>query len=224
MILCIGEVLSAEELAQLVQVVEAGTFGDGARTAGWHAKLVKNNHQLEGEAAETAASTVTAALRRNATFMAATHPIRVRPPMVSRYVPGQVYGAHVDDAVMVMGPGGTRLRTDVALTLFLSRPEDYDGGELIIDTTAGDQVFKLTAGSMVCYPANSLHRVAPVTRGARLAAVTWVQSTVRDPAKREILFDLDRARRALFDKDGKNAQFDLLSKSYANLLRMWAEI
>jgi PKHD-type hydroxylase len=224
MILCIGEVLNAEELAELRKLAAEGTFGDGAKTAGWHARLVKHNEQLEGPAGEAAAAKVAAALRRSGNFMSSAYPVKVRPPMISRYEPGQTYGSHVDDAIMGMGPSGARLRTDIAVTLFLSAPEDYEGGELTIDTTAGEQLFKLPAGAMVTYPADSLHRVAPVTRGVRLAAVTWVQSSVRDPAKREILFDLDRTRRALFDKEGKTAMFDTLSKTHANLLRLWAEL
>jgi PKHD-type hydroxylase len=127
------------------------------------------------------------------------------------------YGTHVDDALM----GG--MRTDISFTLFLSDPESYDGGELVTESHAGEQPFKLPAGSLVLYPSTTLHRVEPVTRGSRLAAVGWVRSLVRDPARRELLFDLDTARKALFDRDGKSPEFDLLSKCGANLLRMWAE-
>jgi PKHD-type hydroxylase len=127
------------------------------------------------------------------------------------------YGRHVDDALM------DGMRTDVAFTLFLSDPNSYDGGELTIESAAGEEAFKLDAGALVAYSATSLHRVADVTRGARLAAVGWARSFVRDPARRELLFDLDSARRQLFAREGKSAEFDLISKSFANLLRMWAE-
>jgi PKHD-type hydroxylase len=127
------------------------------------------------------------------------------------------YGTHVDDALM------HGMRTDVSFTLFLSDPEDYDGGELIIDTAAGEDAVKLPAGSLVAYPTTQLHRVAEVSRGERWAAVGWARSFVRDAGRRELLFDLDTARRQLFARDGKSAEFDLLSKSAANLLRMWAE-
>jgi PKHD-type hydroxylase len=127
------------------------------------------------------------------------------------------YGSHVDDALM----GG--MRTDISFTLFLSDPTSYDGGELIIDSASGEETFKLEAGALVAYPATSLHRVGAVTRGTRLAAIGWARSFVRDPAQRELLFDLDTVRRQLFAREGKSAAFDLISKSFANLLRMWAE-
>lgn len=140
--------------------------------------------------------------------------------MLSRYHPGMTYGVHVDDALM----GATEpVRTDIATTIFLSRPEDYDGGELVIEGTGGDAEYKLPAGAAIFYPATSLHRVAPVGRGSRLAAVTWIQSLVREADRREMLFDLDSARRTLFEQTGKTREVDLLSKTYANLLRLWAE-
>jgi PKHD-type hydroxylase len=137
--------------------------------------------------------------------------------MFSRYDPGMRYGAHVDDAIM------HGMRADVAFTLFVSDQQSYDGGELVLDTAAGEDAIKLPAGALVAYPATSLHRVAEVTRGTRLAAVGWARSFVRDPAQRELLFDLDTARRKLFAQQGSTAEFDLLSKSLANLMRMWAE-
>ena len=123
-----------------------------------------------------------------------------------------------------MGRGPGRLRTDISFTLFLDDPESYDGGELVTDTTAGEQSYKLPAGSAVIYPSSTLHRVEPVSRGQRRVAIGWVQSTIRDPAQREVLFDLDSARRQLFEREGKSAEFDLLTKSLANLQRFWAEI
>ena len=144
-------------------------------------------------------------------------PKALTPLLFSRYETGMHYGSHVDDALM----GG--MRTDVSFTLFLSDPKSYDGGELTIESASGEETFKLDAGALVAYSATSLHRVADVTRGARLAAVGWARSLVRDPARRELLFDLDSARRQMFAREGKSAEFDLVSKSVANLLRMWVE-
>jgi PKHD-type hydroxylase len=127
------------------------------------------------------------------------------------------YGSHIDDALMA------GMRTDVAFTLFLSEPDSYDGGELVIENSAGEDTVKLASGSLVAYPATTLHRVADVRRGVRLAAVGWARSFIRDPAQRELLFDLDTARREMFAREGKSAEFDLVSKSLANLIRMWAE-
>ena len=222
MILCIGEVLAADRLAAFRERLTGLSFVDGAATAGWHARLVKRNRQapsggetkeLQAELAET--------LARHELFQMACRPRRMRPILFSRYEPGMEYGTHVDDALM---GGADPVRSDLSFTLFLSPPESYDGGELVVESTAGEQAFKLPAGSLVLYPSSTLHRVAPVTRGERLAAVSWVQSQVRDPGGREILFDLDTARRTLFQREGKTREFDLLSKSLANLLRLWAEV
>jgi len=137
--------------------------------------------------------------------------------MFSRYDADMHYGTHVDDALM------HGMRTDVSFTLFLSEPESYDGGELVIESAAGEEAVKLSAGSLIAYPSTTLHRVTAVTRGARLAAVGWARSLIREAARRELLFDLDTAPRALFDRDGKTAEYDLLAKSTANLMRMWVE-
>jgi PKHD-type hydroxylase len=222
MIICIGNVLNPHELARVTRALEAVRFVDGRATAGWHAAQVKKNTQAEGRSPEVAElqNLVLEALKRNVLFQLAARPRRIHLPLFSRYRGEMQYGAHVDDAVM----GAEQLRTDIAFTLFLSDPASYDGGELVMDTTGGEQVFKLDAGAAIVYPASTLHRVMPVTRGERLACVSWVQSLVRDPAQRELLFDLDTARRTLFDQQGKTREFDLLSKSLANLLRMWAEV
>lgn len=221
MILCLADLLNADELTAVRKCLDQGTFVDGRRTAGWHAKLVKNNRQLEpGPIARQAGEIVQGALLRNDVFQAGVLPHSVRPPMFTRAGVGEGYGPHVDDALMAERP---RLRSDASVTVFLSAPEGYDGGELVIDATGGEQSFKLSAGSAVIYPSTSLHRVEPITSGERDVAVTWVQSLVRSGEKREILFDLDRARRAIFRDHGKTAEFDLVSKSHANLLRLWAE-
>ena len=224
MILCIADVLDGDQLRRARELLAAVQFEDGRATAGWHARTVKRNTQADGGDPRLARlrQEVDQALRSNALFEMAARPARVKPVMFSRYQPGMEYGSHVDDAVMPDGAGGT-LRTDVSFTVFLSDPADYDGGELVTDTTAGEQSYKLPAGAVVVYPSSTLHRVNGVTRGERLAAVGWAQSQVRDPQRREVLFDLDTARRSLFQREGKSAEFDALSKSLANLMRMWVE-
>ena len=222
MIVPIANVLDADTLAKVRDLLAQGTFVDGKQTAGWHARAVKNNEQLQsGETARQASALIHEALARSAVFTAAVRPRHIRPMLFSRYSGGQNYGAHVDDALM--GSGDNLTRSDVSLTVFLNDAASYEGGELVIDGTGGEQRFKLDAGSVISYPANTLHYVAPVTAGTREVAVTWVQSLVRDPAHREMLFDLDSARRSLFQREGKSREFDLISKTHANLLRQWAE-
>jgi PKHD-type hydroxylase len=218
MILAIADVLSAADIATLRHGLAGVEFVDGRATAGWSAKLVKANLQAEESAAVARLrELVESRLREHPVFALATRPKTVIGPLFSRYAPGHSYGTHVDDAVIAGS------RTDVSFTLFLAPPEDYDGGELVIDTSAGEEAFKLPAGSVVTYPSTSLHRVAPVTLGERLVAAGWVRSYVRDPARRELLFDLETARRRLFDREGKTAEGDLLAKCAANLLRQWCD-
>ena len=223
MIVPIANVLTPDQLDQVRALLAAGTYIDGKQTAGWHARLVKNNTQLaSGEPAQRANEIIREALFKNEVFKAAVRPKTLRPMLFSRYSDGQNYGAHVDDALM--GRGDEMLRSDVSMTVFLSDPDGYTGGELVIEGTGGEQPFKLDAGSVIAYPSNTLHYVAPVTAGIREVAVSWAQSLVRDPAQREMLFDLDTARRALFQREGKSREFDLISKTHANLLRRWAEV
>lgn len=218
MILPIGNVLSPAEVDEARAELAAIRFEDGRSTAGWNAKLVKNNRQAApGARSEALRQKLAERILANEVFAAAVRPKALTPLLFSRYEPGHAYGSHVDDALM----GG--LRTDISFTLFLAEPESYEGGELVIEGTSGDERIKLPAGSLIAYPSTSLHHVAPVTAGERLAAVGWARSFIRDGGQREILFDLDRARRALFTREGKTAEFDLLSKSLANLIRMWAE-
>jgi PKHD-type hydroxylase len=223
MILALANVLDANRLERLRALAATGTFADGKSSAGWHARLVKDNEQLAGEAAGKVEAEVTGALKRHEVFASAVLPRAFGPVLLSRYGVGKRYGDHVDDAIQGLARGQP-VRTDVSVTVFLAPPGDYDGGELVIADTEGERPFKLEAGAAIVYPSTTLHRVEPVTRGERLAAVTWVQSLVREAACREILFDLDTARRALFREHGKSAEFDLLAKSYANLLRRWAEL
>lgn len=221
MLICISDLLTVDELAQVRQLERKLHFVDGRATAGWHAAQVKHNAQAATSKTTSALQRlILGALERSVLFQIATRPRHILPPLFSRYQPGMDYGRHVDDAVM---GGKTPLRADIAVTLFLSDPDTYEGGELIVESAAGEEAYKLDSGSAVVYPASSLHRVAPLTRGVRFAAVTWMQSMVRDPSRRELLFDLDTARRAVFAQ-GNRSEFDLLSKSLANLMRMWAEV
>ncbi|TBW58597.1 Fe2+-dependent dioxygenase [Marinobacter halodurans] len=224
MILCIGDVLGPEQLARVRAALDQGQFEDGRKTAGWHARLVKNNEQMQAGSAASRAlrQEVEKTLSGHPVFQMAVRPAKMTSILFSRYRDGMTYGNHVDDPVMGSGPG--RLRTDISFTLFLDDPESYDGGELVTDTTAGEQSYKLPAGSVITYPSSTLHRVEPVTRGQRRVAVGWIQSTIRDPAQREVLFDIDTARRQIFEREGKTTEFDLLTKSLANLQRFWAEV
>lgn len=219
MIVCIAPLLEGEALARAGALACAARYRDGAETAGWHARAVKHNRQAEPADVAEAAAIVAAALQAHPVFQSAVLPQRLSPILFNRYAPGMDYGPHVDDAVM----GTPRLRSDVSFTLFLDDPAGYEGGELVIDSAGGEESVKLAAGACVVYPATHLHRVAPVVRGTRHAAVGWAQSLVRDAAAREILFDLDTARRAVFERLGKSETFDRLAKTYANLLRRWAE-
>jgi len=214
----IGAVLSADEIALVRETLAQARFEDGRATAGFAARLVKNNEQATADRRiETIRKLVEERILANDVFDMAVRPKALTAVMFSRYESGMHYGGHVDDALM----GGTR--TDVSFTLFLSEPDSYDGGELVIETASGEDAVKLGAGSLVAYPSTTLHHVAPITRGVRLAAVGWARSYIRDAAQREMLFDLDTARRALFAREGKSAEYDLVSKSLANLMRMWVE-
>jgi PKHD-type hydroxylase len=215
----IGNVLSSEEVATVVATLERARFVDGNATAGFAARTVKNNRQAAGSdrSLETIRKLVAERILGNDVFRLAVRPKALSPLLFSRYETGMQYGSHIDDALM------DGMRTDVSFTLFLCDPGSYDGGELTIESASGEEIFKLDAGALVAYSATSLHRVADVTRGVRLAAVGWARSFVRDPAQRELLFDLDTARRRIFEREGKNSEFDLVSKSLANLLRMWVD-
>lgn len=218
MLLCLQNVCSAEEVAQLRTLAAESEYADGRKTAGWAAREVKRNEQVEaGPRIDTIRNLVRKALMRNPLFNSFAQPKSITRMLVSRYGPGMEYGQHVDDALM----GGRR--ADLSFTLFLSDPETYEGAELVMESTEGETEIKLAPGEAVVYPTAALHRVAPLVSGERLAVVGWVRSLVRRPDQREILFDLDRACRALFDRHGKTPELDLLLKSKSNLLRQWAE-
>jgi PKHD-type hydroxylase len=215
----IANVLPADEIETIVATLQSAQFVDGKATAGFAARTVKNNRQAEGadRSLTTVRELIAQRILADETFQLAARPKALSPLLLARYEPGMQYGSHVDDALM------NGMRTDVAFTLFLSDPESYAGGELVIENAAGEDAIKLPPGALVAYPATSLHRVNEVTRGVRLAAVGWARSLIRDAARRELLFDLDTARRQMFAQSGKSAEFDLISKSFANLMRMWAE-
>ena len=215
----IADILSADDLAAVHAALAQTRFIDGRETAGFAARRVKDNRQADAKdrSLDDMRSLVATRIMANDLFRISARPKTLSPLLFSRYEVGMQYGLHVDDALMA------GMRTDVAFTLFLDPPEDYDGGELVIESAGGDDAIKLPAGSMIAYPATTLHRVAQVTRGNRHVVAGWARSFVRDAAQRELLFDLDTARRMIFARDGKSAEFDLISKSLANLLRMWAE-
>lgn len=222
MLLCIDNLIDGETVAKLRGWLAEAVFEDGRATAGGSAALVKNNEQVsdadDGDPRIVQMrSIVKNALWNNDLFDDAAMPKEIREPMFSRYSLGMSYGTHTDNALM----GDTRI--DLSVTLFLSDPADYDGGELVIDFPTGTRAVKLPAGSAVVYSTTELHRVAEVTRGQRLAAVTWVRSFVRDAARRQILLDLRTAHHQLYEQLGKTTALDLLLKTQTNLLRQWAE-
>jgi PKHD-type hydroxylase len=227
MLLTIPAVLTPDELAQARSLLTTAPWVDGKATAGYQSALVKRNVQLPEDAPETATlqQLVLQALGRNAMFASAVLPLRVFPPLFNRYEVGMGFGDHIDNAIRhpLHGRGGP-LRTDVSATLFFSAPEEYDGGELVIDDAYGSHRVKLAAGEMVVYPASSVHRVEPVTRGARVASFFWIQSLIRDDAQRTVLFDFDTALGALRRRGlAGEPEMVALTGTYHNLLRMWVE-
>ena len=225
MILCVPDVLNSGELATIQAQLRGVGFKDGASTAGWSARGVKHNLQLTpgSPGYEPLAQLVSAAFRRNDTLMTAMLPKASTRIMFNRYGSDMQYGAHVDAPIMG-GLGANGVRTDIAVTIFLSEPDSYDGGELVALTGGVGSAFKLAAGSAISYPGNALHRVNPVTRGVRDAAIIWVQSHVRDPAQREVLWDMENIKRQVFAREQKSDTFDLVDRSHANLMRMWADV
>ncbi len=224
MLLTISGLLNSAQLGKIHQVLEGATFVDGRLTAGFAAARVKNNLEMQQdpERMKLLIRIIMSSLGHNDSFRFGALPHRVADPIFARYHPGMTYGDHVDDPIM--GTTGPRFRTDVSMTVFLNAPDAYDGGELVVRTSFGEKRVKLPAGDAVIYPSSSLHQVAPVTRGERLVALTWIQSYVRDPSRRELLYELNLAReRLLKDAPGTEAT-GYVDRSYANLLRMWAEL
>jgi PKHD-type hydroxylase len=224
MLLHIPDILTRDEVAHFRHELDRATWTDGRETVGPQGAQVKRNLQLPDASPlrETLGRAVLEAVARHPTYHAATLPQRTLMPRFNRYEGGGQYGFHVDGAVMAL-PDGTQLRSDISCTLFLANPDEYDGGELIINDTYGEHEVKLPAGDLIVYPSSSLHRVAPVTRGARLAAFFWVQSLVRDDQRRRLLFELDASIQTL-TRTGADAQAVLqLTGTYHNLLRQWAD-
>ena len=225
MLLRIPAVLDGEQLAQFHASLAAAGWADGRITAGYQSAAAKHNRQLpeDDPAAQQLGERVLAALQRQPLFLSAALPLKVFPPLFNRYAVGDHFGSHVDNAVRSVRGTPHRVRTDLSATLFLSAPEAYDGGELVVEDTYGTHSVKLPAGDMVLYPASSLHLVRPVTRGERLASFFWIQSLVRDDAARTLLYDLDRATQQVHRDLPDSPAAVQLTGVYHNLLRRWAE-
>jgi len=226
MIVHVPAVLDAAQLAVVRERLGAAEWQDGRATAGHQSSQVKHNLQLPtaSAAARELGEIIVRSLERSALFISAALPRHVYPPLFNRYEGGMGFGAHVDNAIRQLPGTHHRLRTDLSATLFLSAAQDYDGGELIIEDTFGSQRIRLPAGDLVLYPASSLHRVTPVTRGTRLAAFFWVQSMVREDGERRLLYEMDSAIRQLAAVPAADACSVQLTACYHNLLRRWAEL
>jgi PKHD-type hydroxylase len=224
MMVHIPNVLNAEQVARCRAVMEQAGWVDGRITAGHQSAQVKNNLQLPESSPEARelGDMVLNALSRNNLFMSAVLPKQVFPPLFNRYDAGMTFGSHVDNAIRA--GAGVRIRTDVSSTLFISGPDDYDGGELVVEDTYGTHTVKLPAGDMIVYPATSLHHVTPITRGARIASFFWTQSMIRDESKRSLLFDMDMAIIKLSRDHPQHSSVVELTAVYHNLLRQWAEV
>ena len=229
MLLCISNVLGKEEVAEFRRLMDASAWEDGRSTAGAQSALVKRNEQLppDGDVARKLGHRIISALTANPRFLSAAVPQHIFPPLFNRYSAdgGHHFGIHVDNAVRGDRLTGLRIRTDLSVTLFLSEPEEYDGGELVIEDLYGSHEVKLPAGDLVLYPASSLHMVTPVTRGARVASFFWLQSMIRDAHARSMIFDLDTAIQALAERLGRDDPETVkLTGIYHNLIRYWAEV
>ena len=224
MLLTIPGLLNPAQLNKIREILAGAEFVDGRLTAGFAAARVKRNLELkqDPERLQRLIRIIMASLAHNETFRFGALPHRVADPIVARYEPGMTYGDHVDDPIM--GTRGPRFRTDVSMTIFLNPPESYEGGELTVRTPFGDRKVKLPAGDAVIYPSSSLHHVAEVTAGERLVALTWIQSYVRDAARRELLYELNLARESLLKEAPGTETTGYVDRSYANLLRMWADL
>jgi len=227
MLICIPEILTKTEVAEFRALMDAAQWEDGKKTAGAQSAIVKNNEQLpvDGDLARALGARIIQKITANPLFISAAAPQAIFPPLFNRYGPGATFGLHVDNSIRGDRLTGLRIRTDLSATLFLSEPEDYDGGELTVETAFGAQQVKLPAGHMVLYPASSLHLVTPVRRGARVSSFFWVQSMIHDPQARALIFDLDQAIQGVTAKLGIDADETVrLSHVYHNLIRAHAEV
>jgi len=223
MLLVIPAILDADKLSNINKILRNATFVDGKLSAGAAAQRIKYNLEMDqaSQQAQYLDQLVVGSLAECETFRNATLPNKVAQPFFARYETGMTYGDHIDDPIM--GSGTEKYRTDVATTVFLNEPEEYEGGELVINTTYGQKKVKLSAGDAICYPANSLHHVAKVKSGVRLVAVLWLQSFVRDPAKRELLYELGLAREKMLKEYPDADETAQIDHSYVNLVRMWSD-
>lgn len=224
MLVVIPAILGKKQLEHVQSLLKNGSFVDGRLSAGTRARQVKQNEELQSTAAqmERLNGLVMGALVQHPLYQAAAMPVRVATPYYARYTECMHYGDHIDDPVM--GPPGGQYRSDISTTVFLNEPEAYDGGELVIRTGFGEQSFKLAAGDAIIYPSSSLHHINEVTQGERLVAVTWTQSMVRDPARREILYQLYQARESLLKSRPDDLETTQIDHAYVNLMRLWAEL
>lgn len=228
MLICIPNILSKDDVADFRHIIDSCDWEDGRSTAGAQSAMVKRNEQLppDSEVARKLGHRIISALTANPRFLAAAIPQQIFPPLFNRYVAadGHHFGIHVDNAVRGDPFTGLRIRTDLSVTLFLAEPEEYDGGELVIEDLYGSHEVKLPAGDLVLYPASSLHMVTPVTHGARIASFFWLQSMIRDPNARSMIFDLDTTIQALSRQHGRDdPEMVRLTGLYHNLIRYWAE-
>jgi PKHD-type hydroxylase len=227
MLICVPDVLSQQDVADFRRILDAEGWEDGRSTAGAQSAEVKQNEQLppDGNTARQLGKRVIVALAANPLFIAAAVPRHIFPPLFNCYRPGQFFGEHVDNCVRGDSLTGMRIRTDISGTLFLSEPEQYDGGELVIDNYHSSPRIKLPAGHMVIYPSTSLHSVTPVTRGARVCSFFWIQSMIKDTHARSMTFDMDNALQKLVQRLGRNdPEVRKLTNIYHNLIRYWADV
>jgi PKHD-type hydroxylase len=227
MMIQVPEVLTAAQVAEVRRIVDGADWIDGNVTSGAQAALAKRNKQLseDSRAAKRAREVVLDALARNPLFIAAALPAKIWPPLFNRYGEGERFATHVDNAVRVKRDGTERIRTDLSATLFLCDPDSYEGGELTVEDTYGAHAVKLAAGDLILYPASSLHHVTPVTSGERVASFFWIQSMIRDDARRRLLFEMDVAVQRLAGELGQGHESVVaLTGTYHNLLRMWADV
>jgi len=229
MLICVPGVLRKDDVAEFRRIMDASEWEDGRSTAGAQSALVKRNEQLppDSDVARKLGNRIISALTVNPRFLSAAIPLHIFPPLFNRYAAsdGHHFGVHVDNAVRGDRLTGLRIRTDLSVTLFLSEPEEYDGGELVIEDTYGSHEIKLPAGDLVLYPASSLHLVTPVTRGTRVASFFWLQSMIRDVNARSLIYDLDTAIQALAERLGRDDPETVkLTGIYHNLIRTWAEV
>jgi PKHD-type hydroxylase len=225
MLIAIPDVLTAEQVVQARTLLDAADWIDGRVTAGPQSARTKDNQQLaeDSPVARQIGDLILGALQRSALFVSAALPLRVFPPMFNRYQGGQSFGSHVDNAIRQVHGTPHRIRTDLSATLFFANPDEYDGGELLVEDTYGVHSVKLPAGHMVLYPSTSLHSVRPVTRGARVSSFFWIQSMVRDDGQRTLLFDLDNAIQRIARDVPDHPSTVQLTGIYHNLVRRWAD-